>query len=188
MANYSQTVNPLHFEDLEPHRFEDMVRQLAYDFRAWHSIEATGRLGADEGVDIRAIERLPSSNLSAGIADENEVVPSSYEEHLWVIQCKREKRIGPTKLRDIIAAAVNEGTSIPYGLIVAAACDFSYRTREVFRTEANKLGIEEFFLWGALFTPAISGVEFNYPHGPGCYRYLDRSAWSQHRHHKGQYS
>ncbi len=39
----TRTLNPLHFEDLEPHRFEDMVRQLAYDFRPWRSIEATGR-------------------------------------------------------------------------------------------------------------------------------------------------
>lgn len=53
-ARTTRTLNPLHFEDLEPHRFEDLVRQLIYDFRHWQSIEATGRLGADEGVDSRA--------------------------------------------------------------------------------------------------------------------------------------
>ena len=49
MAKVSKTIGPLHFEDLEPHRFEDLVRQLIYDFRSWKAIEATGRVGLDEG-------------------------------------------------------------------------------------------------------------------------------------------
>ena len=51
----TRTIGPLHFEDLEPHRFEDLVRQLAYDFRDWHSVEAIGRAGSDKGMDIRAV-------------------------------------------------------------------------------------------------------------------------------------
>ena len=58
MATPTKTLHPLHFEDLEPHRFEDLVRQLIYDLRDWRSIEAVGRLGADEGVDILAIEAV----------------------------------------------------------------------------------------------------------------------------------
>ena len=53
-------MNPLHFEDLEPHRFEDLVRQLIYDFRQWKSLEAIGRAGGDEGIDIRATEMMKS--------------------------------------------------------------------------------------------------------------------------------
>src|SRR5690349_2024345 len=49
----TRTLGPIHFEDLDPHRFEDLVRQLAYDFRQWQSIESTGRGGADDGFDIR---------------------------------------------------------------------------------------------------------------------------------------
>ena len=45
----AKTTNPLHFEDLEPHRFEDLIRQLAQDFRSWDKLEPTGRLGADDG-------------------------------------------------------------------------------------------------------------------------------------------
>jgi hypothetical protein len=52
----TRTVNPLHFEDIEPHRFEDLIRQLAHSFRRWGRLEATGRLGHDEGTDIRGIE------------------------------------------------------------------------------------------------------------------------------------
>ena len=56
-------MNPLHFEDLEPHRFEDLVRQLIYDFRQWKSLEAIGRAGGDEGIDIRAVERVLSYDV-----------------------------------------------------------------------------------------------------------------------------
>src|SRR5206468_3142832 len=57
----TRTMAPIHFEDLDPHRFEDLVRQLAYDFRQWQSIESTGRGGADDGFDIRAYEVVSPS-------------------------------------------------------------------------------------------------------------------------------
>jgi len=43
----TRTTGPLHFEDLEPHRFEDLVRRLIYDFRPWRQLEAAGRSGGD---------------------------------------------------------------------------------------------------------------------------------------------
>jgi hypothetical protein len=45
-SSITRTLGPIHFEDLDPRRFEDLVRELAYDFRDWQSIEATGRGGA----------------------------------------------------------------------------------------------------------------------------------------------
>ena len=171
MAKFSRTVNPLHFEDLEPHRFEDLVRQLVYDFRTWHSIEATGRLGADEGVDIRAIERFPTAaNSSVDSAEEDTEGQSgpAYKERVWMIQCKREKSVGPTKIREIIAAAISDKTPIPFGFIIAVACDVSHKTREILRLEMNRLGIEELFLWGKseledmLFLPKNDHLLFAY--------------------------
>jgi hypothetical protein len=49
----TKTLGPIHFEDLEPHRFEDLVRQLVYDYKDWQSIEATGRADSDDGFDVR---------------------------------------------------------------------------------------------------------------------------------------
>jgi hypothetical protein len=57
----TRTYGPIHFEDLEPRRFEDLVRELIYDYKDWQSIEATGRTGSDEGIDIRAYERVPEA-------------------------------------------------------------------------------------------------------------------------------
>ncbi len=40
--NISRTYGPIHFEDLDPHRFEDLVRELIYDYKDWQSIERSG--------------------------------------------------------------------------------------------------------------------------------------------------
>jgi hypothetical protein len=39
-ATTTRTLNPLPFQDLKPHRFEDLVRQLAYDLRRWKALLA----------------------------------------------------------------------------------------------------------------------------------------------------
>lgn len=32
-SSITKTLGPIHFEDLDPRRFEDLVRELAYDFK-----------------------------------------------------------------------------------------------------------------------------------------------------------
>ncbi|MBI2852423.1 MAG: restriction endonuclease [Chloroflexi bacterium] len=151
MAQATRTVNPLHFEDLEPHRFEDLVRQLIYDYRPWKTLEATGRAGGDEGVDIRAVERmsLPSSDEIAphdeALAVTEEIEPGG---RLWIIQCKRELQIGPSKIRGIVADNLSGLADKPYGYVLVAACNFSKKARDAFREEVLKYGVEEFDLWG----------------------------------------
>jgi hypothetical protein len=143
------------------------VRQLTYDFRTWYKIEATGRLGADEGIDISATERFketleddetPSDN------DEDAILPTQLRS--WIIQCKRERRVGPADIRKIVEEAISNRPT--YGLIIAAACDFSARTRASFRQAALEKGTQEFFLWGKaeledmLFRPANDHLLFAY--------------------------
>jgi len=97
----TKTLGPLHLEDLEPHRFEDLVRQLLYDFRDWKELEATGRGGSDDGFDVRGTEAHVYDNApgSEPEADEDETsTVLATEERQWLIQCKREKSIGPRKL------------------------------------------------------------------------------------------
>ena len=94
MAKVTQTLNPLHFEDLEPHRFEDLSRQLVYDFRTWVNLEATGTLGGDEGFDVRGRELIYDNEDP----DEEEIEEPHYKERLWLIQCKREKTIPPARM------------------------------------------------------------------------------------------
>jgi len=168
----TKTINPIHFEDLEPHRFEDLVRQLLYDFKNWKSLEATGRSGSDEGIDIRGIELSASLSEQEEDDDDEEnddtikdVLPT---EKLWVIQCKREKSIGPTKIKSIISKSLSSLDSPPFGFMLVAACDFSKKTRDEFRKQMLELGVQEFYVWGKadiedlLFMPKNDHLLFAY--------------------------
>jgi hypothetical protein len=96
MVKVTRTTNPLHFEDLEPHRFEDLIRQLIYDFREWHRLEATGRQGSEEGFDIRGWEIFATG--SEKYCENEEEKSIDEDDRIWLIQCKREKTITPKKL------------------------------------------------------------------------------------------
>jgi len=142
----TRTYGPIHFEDLDPHRFEDLIRELIYDFKDWQSIEATGRSGSDGGFDIRAYEKV---EVISHLDDENneeakEVHPM--EGNLWMVQVKREKAIGPQKIKTILSDI--DSKNPPYGYILAASANFSKESYDVFREELRKKGVMEFYLWG----------------------------------------
>jgi len=145
-TNITRTYGPIHFEDLEPHRFEDLVRELIYDYKDWQSIEATGRSGSDDGFDIRAYEKAVATDEQPIDDTEEGDVPHPMEGNLWMIQGKREKEIGPTKIRSILADV--DKTNPPYGYILAASANFSKKTYDVFREDLRKKGVMEFYLWG----------------------------------------
>lgn len=169
-AMASRTINPLHFEDLEPRRFEDLVRQLAYDFRNWRRLEATGRVGADEGFDARGWEIV--SNASLDLDDDDVAFEGgdlvAERDRLWLIQCKRERQIGPTKLRRYLDDIPEEERRGLYGVLLAAPCDFSKKSRDEFRAWCSDHGIAEWHLWGRseiedrLFRPANDHLLFAY--------------------------
>ncbi len=167
MASVTRTLNPLHFEDLEPHRFEDLVRQVAYTFKAWRYLEATGRLGADDGLDIRGVEGVGQRRQDELDADSDEEDPPEVE-RVWSIQCKRYRSIAPKLMRQIVRETIPDGTTAPYGLVVAAACDVSARTIAAFREEAIARGATEFHLWtkahleDRLFLPEHDHLLFAY--------------------------
>jgi hypothetical protein len=145
----TKTLGPLHFEDLEPHRFEDLVRELVYDFKDWQSIEATGRLGSDDGFDIRAYERVSAADREPEDRgpDEDGDEPHPMEGNLWMFQCKREAKLGPGEVSKIIKECINAG-SPPYGFVLAAPANFSKKSFDAFRDELRRLGVMEFYLWG----------------------------------------
>jgi hypothetical protein len=142
----SRTFGPIHFEDLDPHRFEDLIRELIYDYKDWQLIEATGRSGSDDGFDIRAYEKKEISTLDENEnGDETEIVHTA-EGNLWMIQAKREKEIGPKKIIEI--ASDLDSSNPPYGYILAAAANFSKESYDIFREEMRKKGVMEHYLWG----------------------------------------
>lgn len=163
MVAVTKTIGPLHLEDLEPHRFEDLIRQLLYDFRQWQDLEATGRTGSDDGFDARATEMVRPAEDAGG---DEEPLPA--ETRLWLIQCKREKAIGPTKIKAYLEGLPRALEQNIYGLIFVAACDFSIASRDAFRERARELGFQEAKIWGKaevedlLFQPKNDHLLFAY--------------------------
>lgn len=165
----TKTLNPLPFQDLEPHRFEDLVRQLAYDMRHWKSLEATGRSGSDEGIDIRAIEVVVGDD-DDDVEEDDEGRPAAavVGERLWIFQCKREKSLAQKRVRDVVAESLASLNAPPYGFVLAVACDISKKTRDAFRQEMVARGIEEFAIWAKgeledmLFQPKNDRLLFAY--------------------------
>lgn len=166
MATTTRTLNRLPFHDLEPHRFEDLIRQLVYDLRPWKTLEPVGRGGADDGIDIRGIEEVrPEGDDDSDMDGEGEAGPA--ESRVWVFQCKREKEIGPAKLRKIVAASLDLQPDL-YCFVLVAACDFSKQAHDAFREEMVARGLGEFHLWGKsdiedmLFQPKNDHLLFAY--------------------------
>lgn len=161
----SRTIGQLHFEDLDPHRFEDLVRQLIYGFRDWAALEPLGRSGNDEGIDIRGIERV---RVSDDQTDEASDVYDDPELRTWFIQCKREKVFGPKKARAVAAAALASTDESPFGFILAAPCDLSKQTRDTLATELRRGGVRQVLAWGRgdledlLFLPQNDHLLFAY--------------------------
>jgi len=164
----TRTLNPLPFNDLEPHRFEDLIRQLAYEFRRWKSLEATGRMGSDSGIDIRATELVPVDEEPLEEDEDGRANETAFQERLWVFQCKREKALPPKRLRKVVEESLVSLVTPPHGFILAAACDVSKDARDVFREEMVARGVEEFQIWAKseledlLFQPKNDRLLFAY--------------------------
>ncbi len=142
----TRTYGPIHFEDLDPHRFEDLIRELIYEYKEWQSIEATGRSGSDEGFDIRAYEKKNKIINSENNDNEEIIELHPMEGNLWMIQGKREKEIGPTKIIRILKDI--DSNNPPYGYILAASVNFSKKSYDTFREILYEKGVMEFYLWG----------------------------------------
>lgn len=170
-ALVTRTYNPIPFQDLEPKRFEDLIRQLVYDFRPWRRLEATGRAGSDDGFDARGAEIVESPTTPSEPIDEAEssAAPNTgIPDRLWLVQCKRERTIGPAKLKDYLAAIVLSSHEALYGVIFAAACDFSKASRDAFFKWCREHGISEGHIWGRgeledmLYQPKNDNLLFAY--------------------------
>ncbi|WP_157815943.1 restriction endonuclease [Spirosoma pollinicola] len=166
-----KTIGPLHLEDLEPHRFEDLVRQLLYDFRTWAQIEAIGRSGSDHGFDVRAQEVTTLDFEQVDNLDDEPEQPDLQAAETgrnWVVQCKREKSITPKKLATYMDELPDAQEHELYGVVFVAACDFSFAARDVFRRAAQEKGFSEAHLWGKgeledmLFQPKNDYLLFAY--------------------------
>ncbi|MDP2276961.1 MAG: hypothetical protein Q8K51_01940, partial [Nitrospirota bacterium] len=115
-------------------------------YKDWRSIEATGRSGSDDGFDIRAYEKAEITSQTENENNEEIEEIHPMEGNLWMIQGKREKEIGPKKIKTILSDV--DPKNPPYGYILAASANFSKESYDIFREELRKKGVMEFYLWG----------------------------------------
>lgn len=168
MAQVTRTINQLPFESLDPHRFEDLVRQLSYDFKPWKNLEDTGSSGNDQGYDARGWESVILDEDLEDDENNEESKNTRVENRVWLIQSKREKEIGPKKMEEYLGDIFSKNKGKLYGIIFTAACDFSKGTRDVFIEKIRKEGVQEFQLWGKgeledlLFQPKNDHLLFAY--------------------------
>ena len=171
MAKATQTTNPLHFEDLEPHRFEDLVRQLIYDFREWTLLEAIGRSGSDDGIDIRAVESFNELQdvVEGDEQEQSETVrEAELDQRIWFVQCKRYQKLGPRQVEKIVTENLGNTIQPPHGYILVAPCDFSLAARESFTKTTRKFAVQESYVLGKaeledmLFRPSNDHLLFAY--------------------------
>ncbi|MEY9124822.1 restriction endonuclease [Bradyrhizobium yuanmingense] len=170
-ATPTRTYNPLPFTDLEPKRFEDLVRQLIYEFRPWRRLEATGRSGSDDGFDARALEIVDAVNATPAVDQdetEDEAAEPGIPDRLWLIQCKRERKITPAKLKGYLTEIRLGPEEKLHGIIFAAASDFSKAARDAFYAWCRDQGLSEALIWGKgeledqLYQPKNDNLLFAY--------------------------
>ena len=145
------------------------MRQLAYEFKPWRKLEATGRAGSDEGFDARGWEIVGEADVGEGESESSEEEPPiAVSDRLWLIQCKREKAIGPTRLQGYLEDLPEGERGDLYGIVLAAACDFSKKARDGFHKTCADFGVSESYLWGKaeledmLFQPKNDHLLFAY--------------------------
>lgn len=93
--------------------------QLAYEFRRWKSLEATGRAGSDSGIDIRATELVPVDEEPSDEAEEEGIEETAFQERVSIFQCKREKALPPKRLRKVVEESLVSLAAAPHGFKVA---------------------------------------------------------------------
>jgi hypothetical protein len=95
-------------------------------------------------------------------------ISAAIDDRVWLVQCKREKSITPKKLIAYLDVIPEEERTGLYGIIFAAACDFSKTAQDAFRKKIAALGFAEAYLWGKgeiedmLFQPKNDHLLFAY--------------------------
>ena len=124
MPNPSVTTNRLHFEDLEPRRFEELGYQLLHRLYKWERLDHTGVCGNDGGIDLYGITK-------EGV-------------HCYC-QVKRYQKLSQSDIKNIYSTiAENNKTGLEPNskFILICACDLSKQVLDVAYEEGDKCGFK----------------------------------------------
>ena len=128
----TRTFGKLHFDDLDPRRFEDLCLSIIYRMRRWEKIENFGRTGKDDAIDINAVERLENGKRD-----------------VWHFQCKRYEKLKVSDIRAIIKDYCSRNADRPDYYFIIAGCDVSKTVRDCLLNESEKNGFKTVGIWAA---------------------------------------
>jgi len=126
----TRTINQIHFEDLDPIRFEELILSVVYRMARWDTISHPGKKGSDDGIDIEAIEVLENG-----------------KERSYHFQCKRYSKLNTTQLKGIIDNYFKKNDEIPDKYILVTACNLSKKNMDAFRLYAKSKGFQSVDIW-----------------------------------------
>jgi hypothetical protein len=87
MARTTRTLNPLPYGDLDPHRFEDLVRQLAYEFRDWIQSKRPGEAARTRASTFEQVGPLPAEDQRQDEGrDEEQERPNILTAESWPVE------------------------------------------------------------------------------------------------------
>lgn len=134
----TKTMGRLHFDDLEPIRFEELCLSIVYRMRRWATLDHLGKMGSDGGVDIRACEQLENG-----------------KKNIHHFQCKRYTKLTKTELRKIVNdySAKNPNKADYYYLVTA--CSLSKEYLDYFNGLCEKAGFRNVIVWTASILEAL---------------------------------
>ena len=130
MNTPTRTTNKLHFEDIEPHRFEDLAYELLYRKQEWKRIDNWGRCGSDDGIDIYCEDK---------------------EGLKWFCQCKRYKSLQSAIVKEVVDKIISNNKNTDNGIILlVVTCEVTKKTSEFFQEYSLKKGFKEAIIWSSL--------------------------------------
>ncbi|MBI6873437.1 restriction endonuclease [Clostridium aciditolerans] len=126
----TRTINQLHFEDLDPIRFEELILSMVYRMRRWLQLDHLGKKGSDDGIDIRAVEELENGKNKT-----------------YYFQCKRYCKITKAQLHKIVDDFLDKNTEIPDVYTLVISCPLSKKQIDDFENYAKNNGFTTISIW-----------------------------------------
>lgn len=137
MAKPSRTINKLHFEDLDPGRFETLCLALIHRLKGsqWKELHHHGASGKDDGVDIYGVEVIEAQDIK--------------RERIWFVQAKRYKTISKNSLQKVIDEALDRNNGSPDYFLLITSCNPTKQAVEAYKEYGAKKGIGHVDIWTA---------------------------------------
>lgn len=125
--NPTRTTNNLHFEDLDWHRFEQLVYEILYREKEWKYLDPIGLKGSDGGVDILGVDK-------EGVS--------------WYVQCKNQETISKSNVKEIAdKISINYKIEDKSVLLIVIACEVSSNTRNYIKAYSKEKGFKDNDIW-----------------------------------------